>query len=86
MGMVAPNRLSSSRGSRTLFWPLWAPIMHLVQRLTCRQNIHTHKNNTNKVNFSKEWAGKMAQWVRMFAARSGDLGSFPETPTVEGEN
>ena len=40
-----PQRLSaicnySSRGSNTLFWPLWALHTYVVQRYTCRHNTH----------------------------------------------
>ena len=38
---------SSFRGPDTLFWPQWAPVMYVVHRHKCRQNIHTHKIKTS---------------------------------------
>jgi hypothetical protein len=40
---LMPAFNSSSRNSNALFWPPWAPSIHVLHTPTCIQTIHTHK-------------------------------------------
>ena len=43
------------RESNTLFWPLQAPDIHMVQR-------HTYRQNTHEINFEKESKAMKRSW------------------------
>jgi hypothetical protein len=44
----------SNYRSNAIFWPLWAPDMHMVHIHTCKQNTHTHKAKMFPLGRSRE--------------------------------